>query len=210
MMEERAVSPPSDDIQKHEIRPRLWLTFHGQMRWTQGFADDQGALGDRAPEAGCMRVLLRTFAILLLLCLALPAARGAQFDGFAFVNDDGTLRVRNRTIHLYGILIPPTEETCYFFERPAPCGPRTALALKFNIGTDFVHCKTRSRNADGSYVAVCTAGDEDLAAELLLQGWAVALPDAPFEYQALEKIARSRGIGVWGLAVQRGTRSFRE
>jgi endonuclease YncB( thermonuclease family) len=153
--------------------------------------------------------LIRALAIVLLLCLALPAAHGARFDGFAFVNDDGTLNVRNRTMRLYGILIPPTEESCYFFEKPAPCGPRAALALKFNIGTDFVHCNTRSRNTDGSYVAVCEAGDEDLAAELLRQGWAVALPDAPFEYQALEKIARNRGIGVWGLSVERGKRRLR-
>jgi endonuclease YncB( thermonuclease family) len=58
-------------------------------------------------------------------------------------------------------------------------------------------------------VAVCEAGDEDLAAELLRQGWAVALQDAPFEYQALEKIARNRAIGVWGLAVERGKRRLR-
>jgi len=152
--------------------------------------------------------LTRALAIVVLVCLASPAVNGAQVDGIAFVNDDGTLSVRNRTVRLYGILIPPTEESCYFFERPAPCGPRAVLALKFNIGTDFVHCTTRSRNMDGSYNALCEAGDEDLAAELLRQGWAVTLPDAPLEYQALEKIARNRGIGVWGLAVQRGRRPF--
>jgi len=156
------------------------------------------------------RLLTRALAIVLLLCLAPPAVRGAQVDGIAFVNDDGTLRIRSPTMHLYGVLIPPTEENCYFFEKPPPCGPRAALALKFNIGTDFVHCNTRSRNTDGSYVAVCKAGDEDLAAELLRQGWAVALPDAPFEYQALEKIARNRGIGLWGLSVERGRRRLRK
>ena len=34
-------------------------------------------------------------------------------------------------------------------------------------------------------------------------GWAVALPDSPFEYQALEKIARTRSFGVWGMPVDR-------
>ena len=42
---------------------------------------------------------------------------------------------------------------------------------------------------------------EDLSAYLLELGWAVALPDAPFEYQTLEKIARNRGVGVWGIPV---------
>jgi len=44
---------------------------------------------------------------------------------------------------------------------------------------------------------------EDLSAYLLENGWAVALPDAPFEYQTLEKIARSRQFGVWGFPVDR-------
>ena len=30
-----------------------------------------------------------------------------------------------------------------------------------------------------------------------------ALPDAPFEYQTLEKIARTRQFGVWGTPVDR-------
>jgi endonuclease YncB( thermonuclease family) len=210
MMEKGAMSLPSDDSHKDEARPGLRLVRHRQTQWSAGFAADRVECCTALRQAAGATGLLRSVAILVLLCLALPAARGAEFSGLAFVNDDGTLRVGNRTVQLYGVLIPPTEETCHFFERPAPCGPRTVLALKFNIGTDFVHCNTRSRNADGSYVAVCTAGDEDLAAELLQQGWAVALPDAPFEYQALEKIARSRGIGVWGLAVEPGSRRFRK
>jgi endonuclease YncB( thermonuclease family) len=63
------------------------------------------------------------------------------------------------------------------------------------------------RNEDRSLVGRCRVNSsrfdpgEDLSAYLLEQGWAVALPDAPFEYQTLEKIARSRGFGVWGTPV---------
>ena len=42
---------------------------------------------------------------------------------------------------------------------------------------------------------------EDLAAYLLERGWAVALPNAPFEYHALERIARHNARGVWGFTV---------
>ena len=38
---------------------------------------------------------------------------------------------------------------------------------------------------------------------LLRQGWAAALPDAPYEYKVLEKIARTRGIGIWGIPLDR-------
>jgi endonuclease YncB( thermonuclease family) len=141
-------------------------------------------------------------ALLVLLCLAPLRAQTADFESYVFVNEDGSLKVGFATIHLYGIFIPPTETTCYTFERPIPCGPRAILALKFNIGTDFVACDSQGRNPDGSYAAICTAGDQDLAKTMLRQGWAVALPDAPYEYKVLEKIARVHGVGVWGIAVE--------
>ena len=72
------------------------------------------------------------------------------------------------------------------------------LALDFKIGSFFVDCEKMGENDDGSLIALCRVKGEDLSAWMLQQGWAVALPDAPFEYQALEKIARARGKGIWG------------
>ena len=40
-----------------------------------------------------------------------------------------------------------------------------------------------------------------MSAYLLERGWAVALPDAPIEYQTLEKIAYRRGFGIWGFTI---------
>jgi len=102
---------------------------------------------------------------------------------------------------LYGIYIPPTEQSCRTFERPVQCSTRAALALDFHIGVEFVHCEETARNADGTITGFCTVKGEDLSAWMLRQGWAVALPDAPFEYAALEKIARTRGLGVWRFPV---------
>jgi endonuclease YncB( thermonuclease family) len=111
--------------------------------------------------------------------------------------------VDRRIIRLYGIYIPPTEITCRSFLQPRRCAPRASLALDFKI-QGFVYCEEKSVNEDSSINAVCYADytsvskGEDLAAYLLEQGWAVALPDAPFEYHVLERIARNRGSGIWG------------
>jgi endonuclease YncB( thermonuclease family) len=59
------------------------------------------------------------------------------------------------------------------------------------------------KNMDGSIVALCRVNGEDLSAYLLERGWALALPDAPFEYAALEKIASHKGMGVWGLTLEK-------
>ena len=72
-----------------------------------------------------------------------------------------------------------------------------------------MRCEVISRNANGTITGKCFANysnfdeGEDLSAYLLERGWAVALPDAPIEYITLEKIARSRNFGVWGIALDR-------
>lgn len=124
-----------------------------------------------------------------------------EISSFAFVQDDGSLKVAGYLIHLYGIYIPPTEQACFTFIRPIPCGPRASLALDFKISGDFVHCIPRATNPDGSITASCTSRNEDLSAWMLQRGWAVTLPDAPFEYVAMERIARSKGIGIWGIPI---------
>ena len=144
--------------------------------------------------------------IALLLSLVVSAVPGLDLHSYARVKDDGTLRVSNRTVHLYGIYIPPTNRQCRTQIRPVRCAPRAALALEFKI-QGFVFCESQRRNRDGSIQAVCYVDrtpldpGEDLAAYLLRNGWALARPEAPFEYHALERIARSRELGVWGFPV---------
>jgi endonuclease YncB( thermonuclease family) len=130
-----------------------------------------------------------------------PASADPEISSFAFVQQDGSLKVSGYLIHLYGIDIPPTAETCYTFVRPPICGPRASVALEFKISGDFVHCSPRATNPDGSLSASCSLNREDLSAWMLQSGWAVALPYAPAEYQALERSAQAKGIGIWGIPV---------
>ena len=94
---------------------------------------------------------------------------------------------------------------------PPYCGSRAAIALDFKI-SGFVRCEIIDTNSDGSLVGWCRvkashfSAGEDLSAYLLESGWAVALPDASIEYQTLEKIARSRKLGVWGTPVDSAIR----
>ncbi|TXS95191.1 nuclease-like protein [Parahaliea maris] len=150
----------------------------------------------------------RLFTLLLVVTALLtsPGLQAREISSYARVNEDGTLRIDGYRIHLTGIHIPDTGRTCKQYVNPPVCGSRAYIALEFKIN-GFVRCEILSRNADRSLVGWCrvnaTSFDEgeDLSAYLLERGWAVALPDAPFEYQTLEKIARNRGIGIWGFPV---------
>ena len=163
----------------------------------------------RHPRGWVSARLLRgavTGVIALGALLAPVPGVAREFSSYATVADDGSLRVGTRKVHLYGIYIPPTGHTCRTFFSPPVCGSRATLALDFKI-QGFVHCEEKSRNRDRSINAVCYvkrsnfSQGEDLGAYLIRQGWALALPDAPFEYHALEKIARQQSAGVWGFTV---------
>ena len=134
-----------------------------------------------------------------LLLLILPAGSlGSQISSYALVQDNASLRMRGKTIHLYGIYVPPTRRFCRSTIRPTRCAGRAALALDFKIGANFVRCSPKYKNPDRSLIAVCSVKGEDLGAYLLTQGWALALPYAPYEYHALELIASRQSLGVWG------------
>lgn len=143
--------------------------------------------------------------IVLIACALVAASAGARADikSYAIVQDDASLLMRGKTIRLAGIYIPSTGQICNSNIRPVRCAPRAAQALEFII-RGFVHCQERGRFSDGSLSAFCWVGrssfseGRDLGAYLISQGWAMARPDGPFEYQALEDIARSRGLGLWG------------
>lgn len=150
-----------------------------------------------------------TARLVLLISLLFAIAgfsHARELTSYAFVNDDGTLRIKQKTVHLHGIFIPETSRTCRTTQRPMVCGSRAALALDFKI-QGFVRCDILRDKPDRSLVGLCRVNysqfdeGEDLSAYLLKHGWAVALPDAPFEYQAMERIARSRGQGLWGFPI---------
>jgi len=141
---------------------------------------------------------------LLLLSLLISANAGArEFEGHAVVRNDGSLLIKNRVVHLFGIYLPSTNRQCRAWISPVRCDERGVLALDF-IVRGFITCFERVQRADGSVEATCYRDRSsfdpgiDLAAYLIERGWALARPEAPFEYHAMERIARTQEVGVWG------------
>jgi len=149
---------------------------------------------------------LLMWSVIVLATLSAAPVYAREISSYAFVNEDGTLRIKRKTIHLYGIHIPKSGKHCRTNLIPTLCGSRASLALEFKIQS-FVRCEIIEENSDGSLVGWCRVNashfdeGDDLSAYLLERGWAVALPDAPVEYQALEKIAYKRGFGIWGITI---------
>lgn len=142
------------------------------------------------------------FCGVLLFVGGVPGAViAAEVVGNAVVYQDGSLKMGRYRIRLHGIYLPPTDTKCAGFQQRCP--RQAALVLDSKI-QGFVRCVEQGSNPDGTVRATCYAGytsvseGHDLAAYLLQQGWAIALPTAPPEYHLLEKIAYRRGLGIWG------------
>jgi endonuclease YncB( thermonuclease family) len=154
---------------------------------------------------GEMIRLLAVTAVGVILC-AKPSV--AEFRSYAIVLEDASLVIQNRVVRLFGIYIPQYSQFCNQTFNPRFCGNRAAAALNSKI-QGFVTCEEMGTYEDGSIGAICWTKRSsfsegiDLGAYLISEGLALAGPDAPFEYRALERIAENNGRGVWGFQVDR-------
>ncbi len=141
----------------------------------------------------------RMFALFVSAAVVLTptSVDAADIRGVAIVRDDATLSLSGRRIRLFGVYIPALNRSCGNSVQPLSCEEqRAARALNFKL-SGFVHCRARGKYSDGSLRAVCWNDRIDLGAYLIERGLALANPEAPFEYHALEKVARSQRRGLW-------------
>lgn len=157
---------------------------------------------DRPPEGPGARRLLAALlvpALGLLAGLQAPPARADEpaprtVSGSATVIDGATLDLGGRRLRLYGIDAPDLDQTCSDgHERDYSCGRAAAAALTARIGGESVTCALRA--ADGT--ALCRRDGEDLAAWMVANGYAIADRSAPAAYEAQDRRAWGRRVGLW-------------
>ncbi|ARO53126.1 protein of unknown function; putative exported protein [Methylorubrum extorquens] len=159
---------------------------------------------DRASEGPGARRLLAALlvpALALLAGLQAPPARAGEaapriVSGPATVIDGATLDLGGRRLRLYGMDAPDLDQTCSDgHERDYSCGRAAAAALTARIGGGNVTCELRE--ADGSATALCRRDGEDLAAWMVANGYAIADRSAPAAYEAQDRRAWGRRVGLW-------------
>ena len=102
------------------------------------------------------------------------------------------------------VLLPNGDNRMRFL----PSGP---TANSFNLSCDrlarnsligatagkVITCKGEKRDRYGRLVAVCYAGDDDLNAMMVRDGWALAYRRYGKDYVSQETQARAAGTGLW-------------
>jgi endonuclease YncB( thermonuclease family) len=111
-----------------------------------------------------------------------------------------SMRIGGATIRLAGIAAPEPAQTC---SKPGSadwkCGMSALNALRRITGRRTITCTIESKDPSGRLVGVCSAGGEDIGAQLVKEGHAFADGGGLFgtRYDGEEAHARERKSGIW-------------
>ena len=135
-------------------------------------------------------------AVTLLAFLATFSAH-ADVTGKARVIDGDTLAFRNQRVRLHGIDAPEAKQTCGSDGKPWNCGEEATFALANLVANHWIECKEKDKDRYGRIVAVCYAGNHDLNARMVSDGWALAYRRYSVDYVNEEARARASRAGIW-------------
>jgi endonuclease YncB( thermonuclease family) len=149
-----------------------------------------------------MHILINIVGLGLLLALQGPTAHAASTlvdpTGAVEVVNGDTLTVGAQRVRLYGIDAPETGQYCVTKrQQQFDCGWVATRTLRLFLGGAKVRCKARGQLPDGTILASCFAGRNDLAAQMVLGGWALADPKTGADYRRGELAARATREGLF-------------
>jgi len=133
--------------------------------------------------------------LLFVLLLTVPAQ--ADVRGTARVIDGDTLEVAGTRVRLFGIDAPEMDQSCASANGDWSCGRWARDELVRLIGQRRVTCRGDTRDRYDRLVAVCDAGQGDLAAALVRGGAALAYREYSLDYVAVERLAQADRRGLW-------------
>jgi endonuclease YncB( thermonuclease family) len=143
-----------------------------------------------------MKPIAWLIALQLILVFSLPCA-AADIIGQATVVDGDTIEIHGKLIRLFGIDAPEGSQTCTADGKTYLCGHLAALTLADLVGRQVVSCEQRDFDPYWRIVAICFAGSDDLGAQMVEQGWALAYRRDSKSYVGQEQAAKSSHRGIW-------------
>ena len=120
-------------------------------------------------------------------------AAPGTLSGHPRVSDGDSLAFGPVRIRLSGIDAPETDQTCLISDHRRRCGDEARDHLSALIAGRPVTCNWSRLDKYGRQLAHCRAGDTDLNAGMVQDGWAVAYG----AYDREEADARDHMRGIW-------------
>jgi endonuclease YncB( thermonuclease family) len=122
----------------------------------------------------------------------------AEISGVPIIVDGDTIKIDGRRIRFFGMDAPESAQLCGDQSGAAyACGDKATSELRSLIGQSAVACRQRDTDRYGRAVAVCFVGSEDLSAEMVRKGWALAYRHYSLDYVPQEDEAHYARVGMW-------------
>lgn len=120
--------------------------------------------------------------------------------GGLVVRDGDSFKLNETSIRLDGIDAPELKQNCNSADGSIwRCGPESRKQLGLLLKSGEVKCTSTATDRYGRSIATCSAGKiEDVAREMVRQGWAIASGrQGEGKYAAEEEEARKAKRGIW-------------
>ncbi|MGB7407271.1 MAG: thermonuclease family protein [Pontixanthobacter sp.] len=140
------------------------------------------------------------FRFLILSAGALLSSGTASAEtmaGSATVVDGDSLALEGRSIRLFGIDAPETDQTCQRDGEVWSCGLESTSQLAALVEGQIITCQITGIDGYGRSIAVCMAGYFEINETIVEQCWATAFRKYSSDYVAAETRARSARAGLW-------------
>ena len=146
---------------------------------------------------------MRTIHATTLLFFLPAMAQGVEanptaFNGVPIIIDGDTVQFGSTKLQLEGADAPQIDQPC--FDKAGArwkCGIAAREQLKSQAGGKTWTCKAARKNRYGRLLASCQASGEDVARQMVKNGWALASTSGSAAYLESEELARGSGSGLW-------------
>lgn len=163
------------------------------------------------PDTGPVRGMRKFWTLVFsmaTLCTAAVAPASAQTSdteirGMAEVIDADILKFGSQRVILWGIDAPERRQTCEMNGEPWGCYDVSFRHLQLLAGRGEVVCHFHGDpDPFGRRFGVCESGGEDLNAEMVRAGMALAYQEETDAYVPQMADAIAAGVGLWQLGVR--------
>ena len=146
-----------------------------------------------------MRLFHLAMAVLFVPAVIEPAAaKVSEFTGIPKILDGDTVQFGKTRLQIAGIDAPQTDQLC--FDKAGArwrCGIAARDHLRAQTLDKSWKCVVVRKSKHGRLLARCSADGEDIALQMLRDGWALASTRVSAEYRENEEEARASEAGLW-------------
>ena len=138
--------------------------------------------------------------VVLILAGTLECANASmsKFAGVPKIVDGDTVQFGDVKLQMEGIDAPQTDQLC--FDKAGArwkCGVTARDQLKALAGNKSWKCEVVRKSQYGRLLANCRADGEDIALQMIRNGWATVSASAPATYLAGQQEASNAEAGLW-------------